>query len=117
MAIKLPKRWKPSWIKNGLFLVAVIFALSSCDDCIKTKADNVRSQLNNQLKIGDGPEKIEAVLKNERIMHSYDQYQNRYQGIIFDKSCSQYEAVEVFIITDSSKRLLEIKVFASYTMP
>ena len=86
-------------------------------DCIKSKAEEIRTRLNRELKVGDARAKVDEVLRVADIGYDYDAFQNRYQSTVRDSKCGPYQAVSVYISFDSSQRVLKIDVRETFTGP
>lgn len=107
-----------NWWKNVYVLVCILCVLgnSACHGgCLRT--DELRALLNREIKVGDGREKVDLVLKNAGIDYSYDAYQNRYGSTVRDDRCGSWRAISVYVNFDLSGKVAGIEVFESYTAP
>jgi len=101
---------------NRAVLLMVALALSGCNsDCMKAKTEEMRTLLENKLKIGDTRGKVDVVLKKAGIAYSYDRFQNRYQSTIYNSKCGDDKATSIYIYFTTSGRMQKIEVRETYT--
>lgn len=101
-------------VRNVIVVLMTALTLSGCG-CMKKKLPELRSVLEKELKAGDTSGRVEEVLKNAGVVYSYDEYQNRYQGNVYDSQCGPYEGISVYVYLDDSKKMTEFEAFVSYT--
>lgn len=93
-----------------IFVISVL-----CGCCPNLDKDKIKSEISKDLKIGDSREKVEDVLKNNRIEFTYDEYENLYSSNIRGGNCEFDRTVLVTIYLDSSGRVSKIETSDSYT--
>ena len=98
--------------------VALTLAVCACAYPDLPKAQTLEAQLNASLRVGDTREKIESVLSAQSppVIYSYDQFQNRYQGIVRSKF-GDWHAVVVYVRLDTQRTFTSVEVIDSYTGP
>ncbi len=99
-----------------ILTITLALSLPACtEDCVKAKANELRNVLNRELKVGDARDKVHEVLGRAKIVFSYDQFSNRYQGNFRDANCDPKQSVVVHIYINAMERVSKIEVRASYT--
>ena len=88
--------------------------LSAIDE---TKALEVRTVITNELRAGSTSEKIENFLNKYEINFSYDEFAERYQGIIRNVSNNKEidQSVIIYIYVDKQKQFKSSEVTDSFT--
>ncbi len=83
----------------------------------KTKAEEVRGLIANELNVGSSTHEIEEFFIRHKIDYSYDRFAHRYQGIIRDVDDSRVidQAVIVHIYVDEENSFSSSEVSDSFT--
>jgi hypothetical protein len=89
-----------------LWTLTVSFALLACGESLPPP-EQVKKELESQLRPGDSHAAIEKVLKERNLPFSYDKYANRYQSII-RQSDSNFKAVVIYVNVDAEKRFVSV---------
>ncbi len=83
----------------------------------KSKAEEVRVLIANELKLGASSAEIEEFFNRHKIDYSYDRFFDRYSGIIRDVTNSKVvdQAILIYIYVDEDKSLRSSEVSDSFT--
>ena len=83
----------------------------------KTKTEEVRVLIANELEAGASSHEIEEFFERHQIGYSYDRFFHRYQGIIRDVDDSRVvdQAVLIYIYVDEEKSFTSSEVSDSFT--
>ena len=106
-------------LKIKVIIIALSFwvLLTGCEEKGMT-ADDVEKLIQNNLRVGDSSAAIEAFLDNQKIAHSYDDFNKRYQCIIRDPSPKYPKgrhSIVIHIYVDKNKNYERVEVRNSFT--
>jgi hypothetical protein len=94
--------------------LAVVFGIGQVSDVMLLR--RIDRDLRSSLVTGDNPEKIERVLRNEKLEFAFDPYANRYQAIFrVESRFIPRGDVGVYVYVDQGKRLIRIEARNTYT--
>ena len=100
----------------ALFSVLAIGLLVGCPINDEVLRSRIETELHAKLAVGDSCEKIEQVLKEEKLQFDFDEFLPGYQAGFRPKETRMVERViTVLIYIDSAKKLSKIEVRNSYT--
>jgi hypothetical protein len=91
-----------------------LFALQGCFPTLDTTPQEIEANINASLLPGDSSLKIEEYLASQKLESSYDEYNNRYQGIIRHPD-SNFHAITFHIYVDDNKAFIRAEANDSYT--
>ena len=88
--------------------------LTGCCPHLGIAPEDVVAEINEALKPGDGSDAIEAYFKKAKLSASYDNFANRYQGIIRHPE-SNCHAIVIYVNVDENGKFVSVEVRDSYT--
>ena len=95
-------------------LVFFLFMLQVCFPTLEISPQDVEEKINAALKSGDSAVEIEEYLASQKLVSSYDKYNNRYQGIIRHPN-SNFHAITFKIYLNKDKAFIRVEANDSYT--
>ena len=88
--------------------------LGICPPFVERSLNDLRTEFEEQVAVGDDANLIEAALLDLGVSFSWDKFTNRYQGIIRHPS-SNFHAIVIHVYVDKERRYESIDIHDSFT--
>jgi hypothetical protein len=99
--------------RSVMFIAAILlFGANACaEEGGVVTVESTRELIEMELRAGASSEEIEAFFERNGIVHSYDRFQNRYQGRI---GVSDTQVIFILLLLDETRRYIRHDVQYHY---